>query len=88
MHWKIFHPGMIKTTFSAASQVVGIPRSLQFQVSLRVISNIFAITLLSRLLQTENLDLSAALKLSVTMVVEKLSWKEKDWEYRTVTEDA
>ena len=54
-----------KTTSSTAVQLLGAIRSLEFQVSLKVISKIFAITLpVSRILQTENFDLSAALKLT------------------------
>lgn len=53
-----------KTTSSTAVQLLGAIRSLDFQVSLGVTSKIFVITLpISRILQTENLALSAALKI-------------------------
>ncbi|GLV31070.1 hypothetical protein CBL_12143 [Carabus blaptoides fortunei] len=55
-----------KTTSSAAVQLLAVIRCTEFQVSLRVISKVFAITLpFNRMLQTENLDLAATLELTV-----------------------
>lgn len=54
-----------KTTSSSAIQLLSVIRSTEFQVSLHVLAKVFAITLpLSRLLQTINLDLAAAIGLA------------------------
>jgi len=57
-----------KTTCSTALQLLSAIQNVEFQISLRTTAKIFVITFpLSRLLQTENLDLSTAMILATNI---------------------
>uniref|UniRef100_A0A2S2PK90 Repressor of the inhibitor of the protein kinase n=1 Tax=Schizaphis graminum TaxID=13262 RepID=A0A2S2PK90_SCHGA len=74
-----------KTTCSTALQLLSAIQNVEFQISLRTTAKIFGITSpLSRLLQTENLDLSTAMILATNieeMLIKMRNDSEKEFNY-------
>ncbi|XP_008180508.1 52 kDa repressor of the inhibitor of the protein kinase-like [Acyrthosiphon pisum] len=74
-----------KTTCSTALQLLSAIQDVEFQISLRTTAKIFGITSpLSRLLQTENLDLSTAMILATNieeMLIKMRNDSEKEFNY-------